>query len=200
MALRAGQMFRQHASMARGTCAAYGVRCQSYQPAAMPQIDRGQAKKDLVRQLLEIKQTSGKTYTEIAKEVGLTNLYTAQLFQNQAELKEATAPLLQKAVPGLTDDLIARMKVSPLRQFDPQLIQDPLVYRLYEAVMHYGESIKAIGNEEFGDGIMSAIDMFASVEDVEGKQGEKRLVLTLNGKWLPHIEQRAENNTAKSPK
>ena len=36
-----------------------------------------------MRQLLEIKQASGKTYTEIAKEVGLTNLYTAQLFQNQ---------------------------------------------------------------------------------------------------------------------
>jgi cyanate lyase len=50
----------------------------------------------------------------------------------QAELKEATALLLQKAVPGLTDDLVARMKVSPLRQFDPQLIQEPLVYRLYE--------------------------------------------------------------------
>ena len=55
----------------------------------------------------------------------------------QAELKEATAPLLQKAVPGLTDDLIARMKVSPLRQFDPQLIQDPLVYRLYEVTPLY---------------------------------------------------------------
>ena len=52
----------------------------------------------------------------------------------QAELKEGTAPLLQKAVPGLTDDLVAQMKVSPLRQFDPQLIQDPLVYRLYEVI------------------------------------------------------------------
>lgn len=50
----------------------------------------------------------------------------------QTELKANTAPLLQKAVPGLTDDLIKQMKVSPLRQFDPQLIQEPLVYRLYE--------------------------------------------------------------------
>ena len=41
------------------------------------------AKKDLVAQLLEAKQASGKTYTEISKEIGLTNLYTAQLFQNQ---------------------------------------------------------------------------------------------------------------------
>ena len=37
-------------------------------------------------------------------------------------------------MPGLTDDLIGQMKVSPLRQFDPQLIQDPLVYRLYEVI------------------------------------------------------------------
>ena len=43
-------------------------------------------RKDLVRQLLEAKQASGKTYTEIAKEVGLTNLYTAQLFQNQVHV------------------------------------------------------------------------------------------------------------------
>ena len=39
--------------------------------------------------------------------------------------------------------------------------------------------------QEFGDGIMSAIDMFATIEDVEGKMGEKRLVLTLNGKVSP---------------
>ncbi len=50
----------------------------------------------------------------------------------QAELKKTTAPALQKAVPGLTDELISQMTVSPLRQFDPQLIQEPLVYRLYE--------------------------------------------------------------------
>ncbi len=42
--------------------------------------------------------------------------------------------------------------------------------------------------QEFGDGIMSAIDMFATIEDVEGKMGEKRLVLTLNGKVsLPDV-------------
>ncbi|CAL5218405.1 g81 [Coccomyxa viridis] len=199
-AMRAGQLFRNPATTSRGLLLNSHVRCQSYQPVAMPSIPRGQDKKDLVKQLLEAKQASGKTYSEIANEVGLTNLYTAQLFQNQAELKKTTAPALQKAVPGLTDELISQMTVSPLRQFDPQLIQEPLVYRLYEAVMHYGESIKAIGNEEFGDGIMSAIDMFATIEDVEGKMGEKRLVLTLNGKWLPHIEQRAENNTAKPAK
>ncbi len=51
---------------------------------------------------------------------------------SQTELKPGTAAALQKAVPGLTDELIEEMKVSPLRQFDPNLIQEPLVYRLYE--------------------------------------------------------------------
>ena len=92
--------------------------------------------------LLEAKKQTGKTYTELAKELGLTNLYTAQLFQNQVpvclanpsltlllcrvvqrlqqchactvrlhasvqtELKPGTVEALQKAVPGLTDDMI----------------------------------------------------------------------------------------------
>ncbi len=48
--------------------------------------------------------------------------------------------------------------------------------------MHYGEAIKAIMNEELGDGIMSAIDMFATIDKIKGKAGEDRIVITLNGK------------------
>lgn len=55
--------------------------------------------------------------------------------------------------------------------------------------MHYGEAIKHIINEEAGDGIMSAIDFFLSVGTVKGKLGETRVVITFNGKFLPHIEQ-----------
>ncbi|CAL8470288.1 g9830 [Coccomyxa elongata] len=170
-----------------------------FAPAA-PSILRGARKEELVYKLLSAKKASGKTFTQIAKEVGVTNLYTAQLFHNQTELKPGSAAALQAAVPGLTDELVEEMKVSPLRQFDPSIIQEPTVYRLYEAIMLYGESIKAIANEEFGDGIMSAIDMFATVDDVVGSAGEKRMVITLNGKFLPHIEQKTENITARSPK
>ena len=51
-----------------------------------------------------------------------------------------------------------------------------------QAVLHYGEAIKAIMNEELGDGIMSAIDMFATIDKIKGKTGEDRIVITLNGK------------------
>ena len=50
----------------------------------------------------------------------------------QTELKPGSAAALQAAVPGLTDELVEEMKVSPLRQFDPSIIQEPTVYRLYE--------------------------------------------------------------------
>ncbi|KAM0053002.1 putative cyanase [Helianthus debilis subsp. tardiflorus] len=54
--------------------------------------------------------------------------------------------------------------------------------------MHFGESIKEIINEEFGDGIMSAIDFFCSVDKVKGVDGKDRVVLTFDGKYLPHTE------------
>ena len=47
------------------------------------------------------------------------------------------------------------MQLAPMRSFDPAILQEPHIYRLSEAVMHYGEGLKAIINEQFGDGIMS---------------------------------------------
>ena len=74
------------------------------------------------------------------------------------------------------------------------------VYRTYEAITHYGLAIKTLINEQCGDGIMSAIDFFLDVGTTTGKLGEKRVVITFNGKFLPFIEQLAENNGAKSPR
>lgn len=67
-------------------------------------------------------------------------------------------------------------------------------------MQHYGEGIKAIINEKKGDGIMSAIDIFMDVDIIKGKGGEDRVVITMNGKFLPHIEQKAEMNTAHDSK
>ncbi|EXB46744.1 Cyanate hydratase [Morus notabilis] len=55
--------------------------------------------------------------------------------------------------------------------------------------MHFGESIKEIINEEFGDGIMSAIDFYCSVDKVKGVDGKDRVVVTFDGKYLPYSEQ-----------
>ncbi|CAM9652788.1 unnamed protein product [Ascophyllum nodosum] len=84
------------------------------------------------------------------------------------------------------------MQRCPYRSFDHSVSDEPLVYRLQEAVLHYGEGLKSIINEKFGDGIMSAIDVFVTVEKIKGSQGEDRVVITFNGKFLPHIEQTKE--------
>ncbi len=62
---------------------------------------------------------------------------------------------------------------------------DPLIYRLYEIVGVYGETLKHVIQEKFGDGIMSGIDFSMDVEKEENPKGD-RVVLTLNGKFLPY--------------
>jgi cyanate lyase len=61
---------------------------------------------------------------------------------------------------------------------------EPLIYRLYEIVQNYGYAYKAVLNEKFGDGIMSAISFSTKVEKEVDDKGEWA-VITLRGKWLP---------------
>mmetsp|Transcript_6436 Transcript_6436/g.14118 ORF Transcript_6436/g.14118 Transcript_6436/m.14118 type:complete len:176 (+) Transcript_6436:51-578(+) len=164
---------------------------------ARPAPSDADKKGELVARLLAAKESSGLTFDEIADKLGLTNVYTAQLFYNQAQLKKDTAATLQKVVPGISAADLDAMQRAPMRSFDPNIIQEPLVYRLNEAVMHYGDALKAITNEQFGDGIMSAIDFYMNVDKIKGKQGEDRVVITFNGKFLPHVEQRVANDTSR---
>ncbi|XP_030973485.1 cyanate hydratase [Quercus lobata] len=150
-------------------------------------------KASIANRLQAVKHKSGKSYSDLAAETGLTNVYVAQLLKRQAQLKPDTAPKLRAALPDLPEDLIQEMMKPPMRSYDPNLIQEPTVYRLNEAIMHFGESIKEIINEEFGDGIMSAIDFYCSVDKVKGVDGKDRAVVTLDGKFLPYTEQKSEH-------
>eukprot|EP00877_Chromochloris_zofingiensis_P013706 jgi/Chrzof1/858/Cz01g31180.t1 len=161
-------------------------------PAFPPYV----GKKDLVKRLLRAKEASGKTFSEIAADLGLTNVYTAQLFYNQQQLHAETVAALRKAVPALKDEDIADMQDAPFRSYEPTNIQEPSIYRLTEAIMHGGESIKALISEKFGDGIMSAIGFYITVDKMVGLEGEPRVVITMNGKFLPFIEQKVAGNVA----
>ena len=153
-----------------------------------------------VQRCLAAKEKSGKTFDELANTLGLTNTYTCQLFLGQAQLKPDTAVKLKAALPTLTAADISAMQGAPMRGFDDEILKEPNVYRTYEAVTHYGMAIKTLINEQCGDGIMSAIDFFMDVGTTTGKLGEKRVVITFNGKFLPFIEQVAENNGCPSPR
>jgi cyanate lyase len=74
---------------------------------------------------------------------------------------------------------------SPRKTWTQTIPTDPLIYRWYEIVGVYGETIKEIINEKFGDGIMSAIDFSMDIQKQEDPKGD-RVVVTLNGKFLPY--------------
>ena len=71
----------------------------------------------------------------------------------------------------------------PHKSWDKSIPQDPLVYRLYEVIGVYGDTLKEVINEKFGDGIMSAIDFSMHVDKEENPKGD-RVVITMNGKFL----------------
>lgn len=154
-----------------------------------------------VERVLDAKRSSGLTYDELAEKLGVTNTYAAQLLLGQAKLTPETASKLKQALPLIDHHDLKEMQIDfPMRTFDDNLKKEPNVYRTYEAIMHNGEAIKAIVNEQCGDGIMSAIDFYLDVGTTTGKHGEKRVVITFNGKFLPFIEQTADDNGAKSPR
>ena len=146
-------------------------------------------KKEVVAKLLAAKDACGKTYDQLADDLGLANVYVAQLFRRQAQLKKSTEDKLVKLVPTLTEDLLREMRKAPLRSYDPAILQEPHVYRMTEVCAHYGDAMMDILHEQFGDGIMSAIDIRFTIKKVKGSAGEDRVLMTWNGKFLPHIEQ-----------
>ncbi|KAI3930812.1 hypothetical protein MKX01_037258 [Papaver californicum] len=169
----------------------------------------------VVSHLQAVKQRSGKSFTEIAQETGLTNVYIAQLFKRQSQLKPETASKLRAMLPELPNEVEEEMMKPPMRSYNPNLIQEPTIYRLNEAVMHFRESIKEIINEEFGDvnglvivtlllhhlentAVTQLSNFYCSVDKVKGADGKDRVVLTLDGKYLPYTEQKTENMASRS--
>ncbi|WP_394497729.1 cyanase [Shewanella sp. ENK2] len=79
----------------------------------------------------------------------------------------------------------AALTAYPTKQWQHDVPQDPLVYRLYEVVGVYGDTLKEVIQEQFGDGIMSAIDFSMDVAKQTDPKGD-RVVITMNGKFLPY--------------
>ena len=73
-----------------------------------------------------------------------------------------------------------------MKAVDTDLVsKDPLIYRFYEIAYVYGGAIKECIHEQFGDGIMSAIDFTCDIAKEEDPKGD-RVVVTMNGKFLPY--------------
>jgi cyanate lyase len=139
---------------------------------------------DLTEKILDIKRENGWTWKHITDEIGgMAPVLVVGALLGQMKLVK---PLAAKAAVlfGLSQAEEAMLNEVPYRGavMPPT---DPLIYRFYEMVMVNGPAWKALIEEEFGDGIMSAIDFDFDFERVANPKGD-RVKITMSGKFLPY--------------
>ena len=139
---------------------------------------------ELTEKLLDIKRAKGWTWKHICSEIGgMSPVLITGAVLGQMKL---TKPQAAKAAElfGLSKTEQALLNEVPYRgtAMPPT---DPLIYRLYELVMVNGPALKVLIEEEFGDGIMSAIDFDFDFEREPNPKGD-RVKITMSGKFLPY--------------
>src|SRR5271156_4381338 len=148
---------------------------------------------DLTAKLLDIKREKGWTWKYICKEIGgMSPMLITGALLGQMKL---TKPLAAKAAElfGLTKAEQAMLNEVPYRG-TPMPPTDPLIYRFYELVMVNGPALKALIEEEFGDGIMSAIDFDMDISRQTDPKGD-RVKIGMTGKFLPYKYYGATGNS-----
>lgn len=134
--------------------------------------------------LFEAKAKKGMTFADIAKHLGRDEVAVAAVFYGQAQTNEEDVKKLSEILEIEHGALATQLAGFPFRgQVMDMPPKEPLIYRLYEIIQNYGYAYKAILNEKFGDGIMSAISFSTKVEKETDKDGNNWAVITLRGKW-----------------
>lgn len=124
------------------------------------------------------------SFEAIAKEIGRDEVACAALFYGQAKASPDDIQKLSKLLEIDHALLSEQLSGFPDRGRTVEMPpKEPLIYRLYEIVQNYGYAYKAVLNEKFGDGIMSAISFSTHVEKETDKDGNNWAVITLRGKW-----------------
>ena len=136
--------------------------------------------------LFEAKSRKGLTFSAIAEALGREEVAVAALFYGQAQASAEDVEKLSALLDVPLSSVAEQMMGFPDRgRAGPMPPVEPLIYRLYEIVQNYGYAYKAVFNEKFGDGIMSAICFTTKVEKEVESDGTTWAVITLRGKWLP---------------
>jgi len=143
---------------------------------------------ELTCKILAAKLAKGLTWKEIVDEIGGgTAVYLTAAVIGQMKLRPEQADRAARLF-DLDDDEKRLLQEIPYRGSLPTTVPtDPLIYRFYELVQVYGTTWKELIQEEFGDGIMSAIDFDMTIERQPDPKGD-RVKLTLSGKFLPYKE------------
>ena len=142
------------------------------------------AREALAQKILAAKRAKGLTWAAIGAELGHAPVFACAACLGQMSFTPPTAARAG-ALFGLTDAEAALLADPPYRGQQPPIPTDPLIYRFHELLVVYGTSLKEVIQEEFGDGIMSAIDFSMDIAREPNPAGD-RVRVTLSGKFLPY--------------
>jgi len=139
-------------------------------------------KEDVTAMIISAKKQAGMTWVEIADKIGMSPIWTHSAAMGMNAFPEDKAALMVKTM-GLPQGAESVLAECPTKIWEQAVPTDPCIYRFYEIVGVYGPTLKAIIQEEFGDGIMSAIDFDMSVTRVANPKGD-RVKVEMSGKFL----------------
>ncbi|AXQ28310.1 cyanase [Solimonas sp. K1W22B-7] len=135
--------------------------------------------------ILEAKLAKGLKWADLATAVGHSKEWVTAGLLGQMTFTQADAEKLG-ALLELPAAAVAQLQVVPYKGSLPSAVPtDPLVYRFYELISIYGTTFKALIHEEFGDGIMSAIDFSMDLQREPDPKGD-RVRIVMSGKFLPY--------------
>ncbi len=140
---------------------------------------------EVTRLVLAAKRRNKLSWSQLAEAIGLSKEWTTAALLGQMTLSESQAGQLGGMLE-LPAEAVELLQVVPYKGSLPTALPtDPLIYRFYELINVYGSTIKELVHEEFGDGIMSAIDFSMNVEREPDPKGD-RVRIVLSGKFLPY--------------
>lgn len=135
--------------------------------------------------IISTKVRKGLKWSQVAESIGMSKEWTTAGCLGQMAFDKTQAETLGKLFE-LSDEAIAWLQIVPYKGSLPTSVPtDPLIYRWYELVNVYGTTIKELIHEEFGDGIMSAIDFSMDIQRQPDPKGD-RVNVVLSGKFLPY--------------
>jgi len=148
-------------------------------------IAKPMTREDVTDLIYSAKVQKGLKWGDVAKKLKLSKEWTTAACLGQMTLTKAQALVIGKTF-DLPAEAIALLQVVPYKgSLRSAVPTDPLIYRWYEMVNVYGTTIKELIHEEFGDGIMSAIDFSMDIKREPDPKGD-RVNVVLSGKFLPY--------------
>ncbi|CAI0802157.1 cyanase [Serratia fonticola] len=143
------------------------------------------ARQSLTDIIMDAKVRKGLTFEAINQGTGLSLAFVTAALLGQHPLPEQAARAVAAKL-DLDEDALRLLQTIPVRGSIPGGVPtDPTIYRFYEMVQIYGSTLRALVHEQFGDGVISAINFKLDIKKVQDPDGGERAVITLDGKYLP---------------